>query len=132
MFVPWPLDPIQANKMTIKLSPIIDTTMKPPECTYAFQIIKTALAAPGIVCQMMIDTLGAQLNLITIVDSILGDWHRHFCCNWSNFARLTILSFHDDAGKQVDNTTTAAESAILLPVQDGQVSDCRKKQIWFV
>jgi hypothetical protein len=26
---------------------------------------------------MMLDTLGAQLNLSAIVDSVLGNWHRH-------------------------------------------------------
>jgi hypothetical protein len=35
-------------------------------------------------------------------------------------------------GKQVDDTTTTANSAILLPVQDGPIPDCRKKHIWFV
>jgi hypothetical protein len=99
MFVPRPLKSVQVNKMTIKLYPVISSTMKPPERVHAFQINKTALATPGINCRMMFDTLSAQLNLSAIVDSILNDWHRHFCCNWSNFARLTILLFHKDAGK---------------------------------
>ncbi len=59
MFVPWPLEPVQVKKMTLKLYPVIDSTMKPPERAHAFQIIKTALAAPGIDCRMMLDTLGA-------------------------------------------------------------------------
>jgi hypothetical protein len=46
---------------------------------------------------MMLDTLGAQLNLSAIVDGVLGDWTRHFQRAWCNFANLTILSFHNDA-----------------------------------
>jgi hypothetical protein len=105
--------------------------MKPPERAHAFQINKTALAAPGIDRRMMLDTLGAQLNLSSIVDGILGDWTRHFQRAWCNFANLTILSFHNDAGAQVNNTT-AADSAVLLPVLDGPVNTCRKQNIRFV
>jgi hypothetical protein len=68
---------------------------------------------------MMLDTLSAQLNLSAIVDSVFGDWHRHFCRNWSNFARLTILLFHNNAGKQVEDTTIVTNLAVVLPVQDG-------------
>ncbi len=132
MFVPRPLKPVQVDKMTLKLHPVINSTMKPPEHAHAFHINKTALAAPGIDRRLMLNTLGAQLNLSAIVNSILGDWHCHFHLNWSNFASLTVLSLHNDAGKQVNDTTTAANLAVLLPVQDGQVSDCCKKQIRFV
>ncbi len=132
MFVPQPLKPVQVVKMTVKLYPTINSTMKSPERTHTFQINKNDLAAPGIDCQMMLNTLGAQLNLSAIVDSVLGNWHCHFCRNWSNFARLTILSFHNEGGKQVDNTTTAAYLVVFLPVQDRLIPDCCKKQIQFV
>ena len=130
MFVPRPLEPVQINKMPIKLySSVINSTMKPPGRAHAFQINKTAPAASGIDRQMTLDTPRAQLNLSAIVNSVFSDWHRHFQRNWSNFARLSILSFHNDTGMQVDDTTTPANLAIILPVQDKQVSDCRKKQI---
>jgi hypothetical protein len=106
--------------------------MKPLEHAHAFQIYKTTLTTPGIDRQMMLDTLGAQLNLSAIVNSILGNWQCHFRRNWSNFVSLTILLFNNDAGKQVNDTTTAANLAVLLPVQDGPVSNCCKKQIRFV
>jgi hypothetical protein len=77
MFVPRPLELVQIDKMTLKLYPVIDSMIKPPERAHAFQINKTALAAPGIDCRMMLDTLGAQLNLSAIVDNVLGYWHRH-------------------------------------------------------
>ena len=126
VFVPRTLEPVQIDKMTVKLYPVVDSTMKPPERAHAFQINKTALAAPGIDRRVMLDTLGAQLNLSAIVDGVLGDWTRHFQRAWCNFDNLTILSFHNDAGAQVNNTT-AADSAVLLPVIDGPVADCRRR-----
>ena len=118
--------------MTTKLYPVVDSMMKSPERTHTFQISKTALAAPGIDRQMMLDTLGAQLNLSANVDGVLGNWNRHFCHNGLDFTNLTILLFHNNAGKQVNDTTTAADSAVCLPVLNGPIPDCRKKHIRFV
>ena len=114
MFVPQPLELVQVDKMALKLYPVIDLKMKPPEHAHAYQINKTALAAPGIDPRMMLDTLGALLNLSTIVDSVLGDWHPYFCRNWSRLASLTILLFHNNAGQQVNDMTTAANLAVLF------------------
>jgi hypothetical protein len=79
----------------------------------------------------MLDVLGAQLNLSAIVESVLDNWTRHFHCNWCNFVNLLILLFHDNAGNEVNNTTTANNSAVLLPVIDGPLASCRK-QVCFV
>jgi hypothetical protein len=87
---------------------------------------------PGIDRRMMLDTLGAQLNLSAIVNSILGDWNCHFCHNWCNFANLTILLFHNDTGTQVNDTITANDLTVLLPVIDGTVTACQKQHIRFV
>jgi hypothetical protein len=132
MFVPRPLKPVQVDKITIKLYPVVDLTMKPPEWAHAFQANKAALVVPDIDHRMMLDTLGAQLNLSIIVDSLLGGWNHHFHRNWCNFANLTILSFHNNAGTQVNNTTTATDSAVLLPVIDGAITACQKQHIRFV
>jgi hypothetical protein len=67
--------------------------MKPLKRTHAFQTNKTALSPPGIDHRTMLDTLGAQLNLSTIVDGVLGNWNHHFRHNWCNFQHLTICSF---------------------------------------
>jgi hypothetical protein len=105
--------------------------MKPLKHAHAFQTNKTALSIPGIDRRAMLDTLGTQLNLSAIVDGVLGDWTRHFRRNWCNFAHLTILSFHSDAGTQVNDTCDANDSAVLLPVVDGPLENCRK-QVRFV
>jgi hypothetical protein len=116
----------------VKLYPVIDSTMKPPECMHAFQMNKAALAVPGIDRRMMLDTLGVQLNLSAIINNVLGNWNRHFRCNWFNFVHLTILSFHNNAGAQVNNTTTATNLAVLLPVIDSAITTYWKQHIHFV
>ena len=73
MFIPQPLKNIQVDKQTVKLYPIVDSSMKPPERPHAFQTNKTALSIPGINRHTMLDTLGAQLNLSAIVDGVLGN-----------------------------------------------------------
>jgi hypothetical protein len=113
MFVPRPLEPFQVDKLTVKLYPIVDSSVKPPKNTHAFQTNKTALSAPGIDRRAMLDTLSAQLNLSAIVGGVLGDWNRHFRCNWCNFQHLTILSYHSSAGTQVNDTSDASDLAIL-------------------
>ncbi len=90
MFVHQPLEPVQVDKMTIKLYPVINLSMKPPERAHAFQTNKTTLSAPVINRCVMLDTLGTQLNLSAIVNDVVGNWNHHFCCNWCNFANLTI------------------------------------------
>jgi hypothetical protein len=127
MFVPRPLKPVQVDEQTVKLYPVVDLFMKPPKCAHTFQTNKTALSAPGINRCAMLDTLGVQLNLSTVIDGVLGDWNRHFYCNWCNFQHLTILSFHSSAGTQVNITTDTNDSAILLPVINGPLVDCCKQ-----
>ncbi len=131
MFVPGPLKNIQVDKQTVKLYPIVDLSMKPPKRAHAFQTNKTALSIPGIDRRTMLDTLGVQLNLSAIVDDFLGDWTSHFHRNWCNFAHLTILSFHGDAGTQVNETSDANDSAVLLPMVNGPLGNCCK-QVRFV
>ncbi len=41
------------------------------------------------------------------------------------------MSCHNDAGAQVFDTVTAADSAGLLPVQDGAADKCRRANIKF-
>jgi hypothetical protein len=131
MFVPWSPESVQVDKLTVKLYPVVNLSMLAPERAHAFQTNKTALSIPGINRRAMLNTLGTQLNLSTIVNGILGDWNRHFCCNWCNFAHLPILLFHSNAGTQVNNTTVANNLAILLPVVDGPYADCCK-QVRFI
>jgi hypothetical protein len=131
LFVPLPLESVQVDKISVKLYPVVNSSMLAPKHTHAFQTNKTALSIPGIDRRAMLDTLGAQLNLSAIVDGLLGNWNCHFRRNWCNFPHLTILSFHSNAGTQVNTTTDPNNSAVLLPVVDGPYTECRK-QVRFV
>jgi hypothetical protein len=81
MFASRPLKVVQVNKQTLKLYPVVDSSMKPPEHAHAFQTNKTALSIPGIDRRAMLDTFGAQLKSSAIINGVLGDWTHHFRCN---------------------------------------------------
>jgi hypothetical protein len=53
-----------------------------------------------------------------MVDGVVNDWLRFFQDQWYDFSRLTILSFHSINGDVNKDTTMAANSNILLLVQD--------------
>ena len=48
-----------------------------------------------------------------------------------NFNNLSILSFHTSNGDRIDNTTTAGDAAILLPVLNGNLATCRQQDVCF-
>jgi hypothetical protein len=132
LFILCPLELVTIGKATVKLYPVITLLMKPPEWAHAFQVNKTALAVPGIDRHSMLDTLGTQISLNATVDGTVGNWYCHFNRNWCNFAQLSILSFHNNAGAQVVDLVTAADPSVLLPVQDGAEANCRRANIKFV
>jgi hypothetical protein len=72
MFVPQPLEAVKVDKQTLKLYPVVDSSMKPPECTHAFQTNKMALSIPGIDRCTMLNTLGMQLNLSALAAASLA------------------------------------------------------------
>jgi hypothetical protein len=63
---------------------------------------------------------------------VVNDWLRFFQDHWYDFSRLTILSFHSVNGDVNDDTMMAADTNILLPVQDGNIANCRRQNIKFV
>jgi hypothetical protein len=67
-----------------------------------------------------------------MVNGIHNDWLRFFHDSWCDFSRLVILSFHNDAGNQMNNTMTATNTTILLPVINGAIANCRQLNVKFV
>ena len=49
-----------------------------------------------------------------------------------DFAQLVIHSFHNAQGNHIDDTTTAGNHQVFLPVQDGNKAQCRKLDVRFV
>jgi hypothetical protein len=126
------LVPVAVGRTTVNLYAIIDPGMHVEERAHAYQINKTALASTLVDLHVQLDALGQQLNLAATVDGVRDDWLRFFHDSWCDFSRLAVLSFHNDAGDQIIDTTTAANTAILLPVVDGVIVNCRRLNIKFV
>ncbi len=64
------------------------------ERAYAFQINKTALTSQALNLRIMLDVLGAQLNLSASVKGMIKE-RRFFQDSWFDFQLLQILSFHN-------------------------------------
>jgi hypothetical protein len=131
-FAPRALVPVRVGSYTIMLYPVVDQSMLPHERAHSFHYNKTALAAQNIDLRLQLDALGTQLNLIATVDGTINDWLRFFYDSWFDFLLLTILSFHDAKGDIMKTTTDAAEPLVLLPVVNGALVNCRKKDVKFV
>jgi hypothetical protein len=131
-FAPHLLVQVRVGPATIGLYPVVDPSMPPHECAHTFHINKTTLAAQNIDTWLQLDALGMQLNLSVTVDGTINDWFRLFYDSWFDFSKLTILSFHNVKGNIAPDTTDAGDPAILLPVQDGVLADCRTKDVKFV
>jgi hypothetical protein len=95
------------------------------EKAMAFQQNKTALASAELDQKVRTLALADRLDLMLTAESSLDDWERTLCCNWANFANLSILSWHSGNGNLINNTVTAIDALILLPVQDGAAPTCR-------
>ena len=131
-FAPRVLVAVCVGAFTIMFYPIVNQSMLPHEWAHAFHYNKTVLVAQNINLWLQLDALGTQLNLIAMVDGTINDWFRFFYDSWFNFSKLTISSFHNVKGNIMTTTTTQADPSILLPVIDGAVANCRKKDVKFV
>ena len=131
-FAPRALVPVRVGSNTIMLYPVVDQSMLPHERAHAFHYNKTALAAQNIDLRLQLDALGTQLNLIVMVDGTINNCFRFFYDSWFDFSMLTILSFHNAKGDIMTTTTDATDPSVLLPVVNGPLANCRKKDVKFV
>ena len=129
-----PLDSVNVpvGRMIVKLYPKIIALMPVHEREHAFQVNKLALKDLPTNLWLVIDAFGAQLNASLTVEGILSKWRHFFQEHWMNFGHLSILSFHNSQGARMDNTTTAANAQVLLPIQNGPLAGCCKQDVRFV
>jgi hypothetical protein len=113
-----PLDHVDVpvGRMIVKLYPKIIPSMSVHERVHAFQVNKLALKDLPTNFGLVIDTFGAKLNESSTVKGILSNWRCFFQEHWMDFGHLSILSFHNSQGAQMDDNTTAANAQILLPI----------------
>ena len=125
-FLPQKPEIVSIGRTSVSLYRKVDETMSDPEKALAFQHNRTALASADLDQRARILTLADRMNLMLTAEAGLADWERKLSKNWSNFAYLKILSWHDEKGPRINNTTIPGDSSILLPVQDSNVADCLK------
>jgi len=123
-FIPQKPKIVSIGRMSVSLYRKVDETMSDLEKALAFQHNRTGLAGANLDQRARILTLANQMNLMLMAEAGLADWERKLSKNWSNFQYLKILSWHDEKGTRISNTTIPGDSSILLPVQDGNIADC--------
>jgi hypothetical protein len=123
---------VHVGILTIKMYPKITPTMPVFERAHAFQVNKSALNHLQTNLRFVFDAFGDQLNATYTINGILSDWKRHFHASWYDFVNLHMLSFHDSKRNIIPSTTLPNDSQVLKAVQDGNVTDCRSKDIRFV
>ena len=106
--------------------------MLDPEKAMASQQNKTAPASAELDQKACILALADRLDLMLTAESSLADWERKLRRNWANFANLSILSWHSGNGTLLNNTVTAKDASILLPVQNGAANTCCAPGVKFV
>jgi len=131
-FVPLQLVQIQIGKVTVYVYPVVTPNMPIFERAHAFQVVKTATENLPVDMRLIFDAIGTQLNCSAIVDGLLYDWRQTFDDGWYDFANLSIISFHDSAGAQINNTTVAGAPTVLLDVVNGNLANCRQQNVRFV
>jgi hypothetical protein len=131
-FAPRALVPVSVGCTTVNLYQCVDNSMQPHEHVQTYHINLTALKSQNIEPRLQLKAHSNQLNLQATVDGIISNWSRFFHDCWYDFSHLQILSFHSANGDGNKNRMAAADSNILLPVQNGTIADCRRPSIKFV
>jgi hypothetical protein len=114
------------------LYPKVHVEMSDPEKAMAYQQNKTALASTNLDQRTRILALAKRLDLMLTAESSLANWEQKRMKNRANFKYLFIILWHDPKGNPINNTATAVDPAILLPVQDGTRTQCHSAGVKFV
>jgi hypothetical protein len=131
-FAPLNLVDMLVGHINIKLYPPLTKDMPVHEHGHAYQVNKAALTNLPADFSLVLDAFGMQLNASLMVKGIMSDWRRFFNDHWMDFGHLTILFFHQLDGNRIDDTTVADDPQVFLPVVDGALAECHKKDVKFV
>ena len=129
-----PLDPvnISVGQMAVNLYPKTTPLMPMHKRAHAFKVNTSALKDLQTNLWLVINAFGAQFNASLTVDGIMSNWCQYFHELWMDFARLTIISFHNSRGNRIDDTTVAGNAQVPLPIQDGTLPTCHKQDVHFM
>jgi hypothetical protein len=131
-FTPQDLVEIGVGSVTAKVYPKILPTMVVFKRAHTFQVNMPALTNLQADLRLVFNAFGSQLYATSTVNGIYSDWKCHFNEHWHNFNNLTILSFHNLAGNQINDNTLPGNPQVLLPIQDGNLANYCSQDICFV
>jgi hypothetical protein len=132
-FAHKPLVQVKVNGIAVMLYPVLTDEMKTPECAHACHVNKSnLLAAVSLTPRQILTAMGHQTPQSAVVDGAIAAYLQHFQDHWRNFRNLTVISWHDSAGNIIKNTTVANDPAILLPIVNGPLANCRQQDVRFV
>lgn len=131
-FVPKDTVNVVIGKQNVNLYPTLDPSWNVQERAYAFHLTTTALKGLHLTSDVYIDNLGVFLGCQTVVAGLKTDFMDFFHDNWLNMNHLEILSFHNTAGAVIGNATLPNDPAVLKPVVDGAVANCRPADVHYV
>jgi hypothetical protein len=131
-FIPEQLVPVSVGCYQVNLYPKLHPGASLVPRAHAYQICKSALAAPNINICILFDALGSQLNCMAAINGLVHDFTQVYEEGWFDPANLQVLSFHDSAGTLINNTTVAGNPTVLLPVINGVLANCRQQDVCYV
>ena len=130
-FIHRPLVQVKIGGISVSLYPTPDALMSAAERGHGFHVTKNNLLAANLALHQVLNALGQQTSQGTVVDGEIAGFLRHFNDHWRDLQNLTILSWHNSTGAIMNNTATAADSSILLPVQNGVLADFWQQDVQF-
>ena len=128
-FIHRALVQVKIGGASVSLYPTPNALMLAAERAHGFHVTKNNLLAANLAPCQVLSALGQQTGQGTVVDGKIAGFLRHFGDHWRDFRNLTILGWHNSAGAIIPNTATAADSSILMPVQDGNSNAFRQQDI---
>jgi hypothetical protein len=127
---------VTVGRDMVSLYPQVDPTFGIAERSHAYHTNVNSLKNSTIKSiRVQLTTLGRQCGQTATTDGEIQTFLQRLHDQWCDLtaaAGMQILSFHNSMGAVIPNTTTAADPMILLPLQNGNINQCRAADIRFV
>lgn len=115
------LQPCSVGSITWSLpTPIADTDTPADQAWKADTTFSRlfAIHSPKVNANDKLHAIGHLLRISTQVSAKQAQWVRFFNSHWRTPSNFTILGFYGSDGSRIVSTTTAADSQVLLPIDE--------------
>ena len=99
---------------------------------HSFHVNMNTLTLLPINASLILDALCPSLNCSAIAKGLMFDWCNLHHTRWFDFANLSILSFHNSAGRKIINMTITGKPTTPLPMKNGPTAACQQQDVCFV